>query len=730
MDGNPRARYAIAVAVVLIVMFVKAPIEARLGQGPPLILFVPAVTLAAWYGGLGPGLVATVLASLLCSYFFLEPIGSLMVRRGNDVLRLAAFVLDGILTSALMGQLRSAKRQSEASAREAETYRETLQRNETRLQGMIDNCPALIYLKDTDGRFLLINRGCEAMMGVGRQRAAGQTVHDFFPREVADSMWAHDREVLESGRALEWEDEISGPDGLRTYLTIKFPLVDGSGRKYAVGGFSTDITERKRAERALIESEQRFRSLSACSPVGIFLTDVVGYTTYTNPRCQEIFGFSLEESMGDGWIRFVHPEDRVRVLENWAECSRNGRPFALEYRTSGSQGHVRWVRDRTAPMVTDGGELIGHVGTVADITDHKRAEEAVRRERDFAEGLIATAQAIVLVLDHDGRIVRVNPFLERITGRRPDDVRGLNWFNNFVAERDRPTARAAFLRALAKADGSQVTHSVLATDGREHEVEWASRALDSVIDDGPGVLAIGHDVTSLKQAQRRMLQAERLAAIGQMVTGLAHESRNALQRSQACLEMLALRLKDRPETLELVAGVQEALDDLYRLYEEVRGYAAPILLDCRECDLRDILHEAWTRLEPVRQGRDARLRVIDHSDPICSADHFRLVQVFRNIMDNSLGASQDRLVIEAELKDADLAGQPAVRVTVRDNGPGFSAEQEANLFEPFYTTKTQGTGLGMAIARRNVEAHGGLIMVTRDHEPGASIQVTLPRGRQ
>jgi PAS domain S-box-containing protein len=629
-----------------------------------------------------------------------------------------------------MGQLRDTKRLSEASARETKAYRETLQQNEARLQGMIDNCPAVIYLKDTEGRFILINRRAEAMLGVGRQQAAGMTEHDFFPREVADRFREHDREVLTSGRALEWEDELSGTDGPRTYLTIKFPLFDRSGRPYAVGGFSTDITERKRAERALSESEQRFRSLSACSPVGIFLTDVRGETTYTNPRCQEIFGFSLEESMGDGWGRFIHPDDRNRVLDYWAECSRNGKAFALEYRTSGAQGSIRWVRDRTAPMVTDRGEIVGHVGTVADITDQRRAEDEVRRERDFAEGLIATAQAIVMVLDRHGRIVRVNPFLERMTGQPPEEVRGLDWFESFVVDRDRPAARAAFERALAKAEGSHSTHSIVATNGRELEVEWASRALDGVVGDVPGVLAIGHDITALKQAQQRALQAERLAAIGQMVTGLAHESRNALQRSQACLEMLALRVKDRPEPLELVGGIQEALDDLNRLYEEVRSYAAPIILDRRECDLRDILHEAWTRLEPMRQDRDACLQVINHSDPTCAGDHFRLVQVFRNIMDNSLGATRELLLIEAELQDSYLGGQTAVTITVRDNGPGLSAEQQANLFEPFYTTKIQGTGLGMAIAKRNVEAHGGMITIVHDRDRGASIEVSLPRGRK
>jgi hypothetical protein len=545
---------------------------------------------------------------------------------------------------------------------------------------------------------------------------------------MAETFRIHDREVLGSGRAKEWEDEVPGPNGPRHFLTLKFPLLDAAGKPYAVGGFSTDITERKRAERELRESEERFRSLSACSPVGIFLTDVAGRTTYTNRRCQEIFGFSSEESMGEGWIEFIHPADRGQVLEHWSKCARDGRAFSFQYRTAGRRGSVRWIHDRTAPVTSDRGVILGHVGTVEDITDYKRAEEAVRSERDFAERLIQSAQAIVLVLDHNARVVRYNPFLQRVTGRGPDEVRGQDWFAAFVPERDRVRARGAFDRAIAGVDEGSIIHPVLAADGREREVEWTHRALASVAGDAPGVLVVGHDITSLREAQRRALQAERLAAVGQMMAGLAHESRNALQRGQACLEMLALRLKDRPEANDLVAGVQGAQDDLHRLYEEVRGYAAPILLDRRTIRLRDALHEAWDRLAALRQGKEARLHERGAMDPVCAVDSFRLVQVFRNVLDNALAACRDPGEIEVNWAQADLDGQAAVRIAVRDNGPGLTAEQRRNLFEPFYTTKTQGTGLGLAIARRIVEAHGGRIEAGSEDGEGATILITLPRG--
>src|SRR5207302_1126266 len=143
----------------------------------------------------------------------------------------------------------------------------------------------------------------------------------------------------------------------------------------------------------------------------------------------------------------------------------------------------------------------------------------------------------------------------RVTGCRADAVRGEDWFATFVPPRDRCRARDASLRALTEEGGNHVSYPILTCDGRRRGIEWANRALRGFGGDDC-VLAIGHDITALEEAQQRALQSERLAAIGEMVAGLSHESRNALHRSQVCLEMLALEVEDRPEALNLIARVQ------------------------------------------------------------------------------------------------------------------------------------------------------------------------------
>jgi signal transduction histidine kinase len=228
-----------------------------------------------------------------------------------------------------------------------------------------------------------------------------------------------------------------------------------------------------------------------------------------------------------------------------------------------------------------------------------------------------------------------------------------------------------------------------------------------------------------EEAQRQALQAERLAAVSQAAEGLAHETRNALQRSQACLSVLALRCEGRPEDLDLLARLQRAQDDLHRLYEGVRDYAAPLRLDRRPCRLAEVWREAWRDLAPLAEEKKAELREEAGGDWECLADRGQMKRVFLRLLHNALESGGDPPRAEIRCGAAELGGRGAVRVAVRDNGPGFAPEQRGRLFEPFYTTKVRGAGLGLALCRRVVEAHGGRIEAGAG--AGAEVVLTLPR---
>ena len=361
--------------------------------------------------------------------------------------------------------------------------------------------------------------------------------------------------------------------------------------------------------------------------------------------------------------------------------------------------------------------------------ERRRLGDELHREKELSTGLLAHAQAAVLVLDSTARIVRANPVAASYApGCTADALASQNWIDVFLLAGDRQRVRELLAEQAAGATQSPiVAASALPGDGRPRQVHWSAVPLHDAMGSRFALLVIGHDVTDLYEAQQRALQAERLAAIGQMATGLAHESRNALQRIGASAEMLELELEGNRAALALVERIQQSNSHLHQLLEEVRNYAAPILLDLSPLSVTEPWREAWELLFAQRRGRDARLR--EHlltRDLVVEADRFRLVQVFRNLLDNSLAAASDPVLIDVTCEAARLGDGDAVRVRVRDNGRGLSAEERRRLFEPFYTTKPTGTGLGTAIAQRLVEAHGGTIEVGDCPAPGTQIVLTLP----
>lgn len=291
-----------------------------------------------------------------------------------------------------------------------------------------------------------------------------------------------------------------------------------------------------------------------------------------------------------------------------------------------------------------------------------------------------------------------------------------------VETRIRPANRNDEVALLAEAFNRMADRLVSANAELERKVEERTAEL------GDANAALHANLLELRRMQESLLQAERLAAIGQMVTGLSHESRNALQRSLACLEMLAKRIRDNEQGLHLLNEARKAQTDLQQVYEGVREYARPLNLDRSPRNIAETWRHAWEQTALLREGRDATLvEDIRAADLQCALDPFRFVQVFRNLVENSLAACPDPVRITVHCTDGAADGPGGLRVVVTDNGPGLTPEEKERIFEPFFTTKTKGTGLGMSIVKRIVEAHGGRVSAESYLGQGLEIVIDIPR---
>jgi PAS domain S-box-containing protein len=395
---------------------------------------------------------------------------------------------------------------------------------------------------------------------------------------------------------------------------------------------------------------------------------------------------------------------------------------------------MRLGRGRQAPA-----EVIGTLNTDArdargapcyrwqlrDVGDTRRFEQALLAERELLESVFGAAQAVIVVLDGEGRILRSNAYLHAVSGYGPDELYRRNWFDILLDPDRRSALRRMVIQAATRGVARSEPVPLLTRAGPRRDVVWSARGLPEGV--AGKVVLVGHDVTELQEAQRLALQAERLAAIGQMAAGLAHESRNALQRIQANLSLLALRLRDSPEALDLLDRAQKAEDDLHCLLDDVRSYAAALEPRATDTDLAAVWRQAWADVAPLH-GEAAPELCEDPAatDLVCEIDPFQMKRVFRNLFENALAAGADPVRVTVRCRPTTSEGRPALEVRVRDNGPGFAAELRQRLFEPFFTTKTHGTGLGLAICRRIVQAHGGRIEAGEEG-PGAELRITLPR---
>jgi len=385
------------------------------------------------------------------------------------------------------------------------------------------------------------------------------------------------------------------------------------------------------------------------------------------------------------------------------------------------------------------GDDVNFLQSVANLVgaaiSRRKIEEELAVERDYAEGLVDTAHAIVLVLDATTRIVRFNRYTAELTGYSEDQVAGQSWIDKFVPPREQERVRARIGDAMRGDRLRGIVYPILTKDAREIEIEWYDAPYRDPSGGFVGLLAVGHDVTSRREAERELLrlrqlsqQRQRMADVGALTTKIVHDLANPLAALSMVSQGILKRIdrspdepaaNSRPQAERLVSTVKR-LDALLGEFKDFVREQRLALQDIEVGAFLGSLEQLW---RDEAESRNAALEIRSPSQPLSiRADPEKLHRVFDNLVKNALEA------IDSESGRVEIEVEPrcdsSVRISVRDTGPGIPAGLD--IFALFETTKADGTGLGLPICREIVLAHGGAITHDRNDPHGAVFHVDLP----
>ncbi len=538
-------------------------------------------------------------------------------------------------------------------------------------------------------------------------------------------------------------------------------------------GVLTDVTERRRAERALQESERRYREIFNSSSVGLWEMDFSRVKEYveelaekakagvcehvrSHPECTqelasrirlldandttlEMFGVGSRAELLAGLELLLTADSResfVRCVERYMSGNTAYRSEQVNHTATGDTIHVQ-LTATIMPGSEDTWERV--LITVIDMTERKKLEETLQHQRDFAESLIETAQTIVLLLDTEGRIVRFNPYLEELSGYRLGEVRGRDWFSTFLPERDRDWVRAVFFAAIGDVRTRGSVNPIVTKDGREREIEWCDKTLRDSKGRITGLLSVGRDITeqkaaaaALRRKEAQLAHAGRLSAMGEMAAGIAHEVSQPLYSilNFAKASGNVLGVEGEPNLAELRewnAEIAAAAARAGGILSRLRGFARSTDMQRARSDINEIVREAVRLVGCQAESRKAKLELelYETCAPV-EVDRIQIQQVLVNLLQNAYGALAGAGVGLGRVSVHTETGEEFVEVSVADDGPGLPSDDEFNVFDPFVTTKSDGLGLGLAISKSIVEAHGGRLWATSKAERGTVFHFTLP----
>ena len=469
-----------------------------------------------------------------------------------------------------------------------------------------------------------------------------------------------------------------------------------------------DITESKRAERALKESEQLYRTIGETIPYGVWVTDVSGYCTYVSPSFLEMVGMTMDQIQQFGWLHLLPPEEVEHTKNHWLHCVQTGEAFEHEHRFKSIDGSYRSVLAIGRPVRDEEGNIINWAGLNLDITDRKKSEQELRRLSHFPE-------------ENPNPVLRCSPEGVILYANAP----ARDWLATFGWQADAVMPKPVRVAVdEARRQDNSIETEITNAAGRTFSIFAAQPSGEDYIN------LYGIDFTERKRAEEALKRSNR--ELEQFAYVASHDLQEPLRAVVGFLQLLQSRCGDKIDEKgrhyierSVKAGhrmqtlIRELLT-LSRVNTKGKPFAAT--------DLNQIVENVLDNLQPIIQEKKSD--IICDRLPHLSVDAVQIQSLFQNLIINAVRYNESpKPCIEIGCRERDHV----CHFFVKDNGIGISPQFHERIFMVFQRLHTdreyQGTGLGLALCNNIVERHGGTIWVESQPQEGSTFYFTLPKNR-
>jgi len=608
------------------------------------------------------------------------------------------------------------------AAREFERLYYVIQRSQQGYRDLIDSFEDPVLAVSLQGDILAANRRVIDVLGREFNEVIGHRLDEFISEPTAESaMSALPR--FEERR--HWFGVLRvrlKPSGdLRFYDCVLHAVVR-DGRTVGLSCLARDVTQER-------QNEARFAELFNSLQEGVYFTTPDGEVLDANPALVRMLGYSSREELLTKNAKDLYVDQNERRARN-ADLEQQGRLVAREIVLRRKDGTPVTCLD-TATLVRDAtGRPVRYQGTLVDISTRLEMEKSLREQQEFAKRLIESFPDLIVVLDREGKFTFVSNRVNEVLGLAPSDLLGARY-----GPRAHPDDMAQVNTLVQDILNGVKANDSLEYRSRHKDGSWRMlRATVAPLSDASGavtgLIASLRDVTELNRLEQQVMQSEKLAAMGQMMAGVAHELNNPLTAILAVSDMLREHSEDpgHKRQLELLHQQARRAADIV---QDLLSFARPPAPRKGRVQLSEVLRRALHLHEySLRRNNIAVDFLPERGTPDVLGDSNQLIQVFLNLVVNAEQAIREvreNGTIRVRMGRGP-AGDPQVWASIQDDGPGVPADILEKIFDPFFTTKRpgRGTGLGLSISMAIVREHGGEIRVQPAPGGGAAFVVTLP----